>query len=361
MTGKEKSVYLELLRIIAILFVIYNHTGDYGNYLFLEMPPASFSYWMDLIISIACQCCVPVFFAVSGALLLAGRDDSIRKLLKRVLRILFLLIFYSFLYYIHDVHKFSLDFSWREFLEKLYSQSLKYHLWYLYAYIAYLLTVPFLKAMVKTLKDKYFIFMFVTAVLLNGLIPVTEYLIFKGQISLSPYKSGVWYAVNTVLCPCIGYYIHNRMDRDFMKKCIIPIWALNLAGLGMSAYMTDYYGRINGIHDQSISSPFFACFVAVNCAALFMTFKLCDGTVKGISARVITVIGSAVFGIYLLHVFVVMSDWYYQTMDILRSSLNYMLAAWCMVLMIFVISGAATLLISLIPYLRCLVGYRYKR
>lgn len=66
----NKHLDIELMRILACFFVIYNHTGVQGFYLFSLYDSSSSTYLMGLFLSVFCKFAVPIFFAISGALLL---------------------------------------------------------------------------------------------------------------------------------------------------------------------------------------------------------------------------------------------------------------------------------------------------
>ena len=100
---KEKYIYLEIIRIIAMFFVIFNHTGIEGFFLYFKQDPGSFSYWLYSFISIFCKFSVSIFFMISGALML-GKEESIKTLWeKRILKMILFLIAVSTFYYIVDL------------------------------------------------------------------------------------------------------------------------------------------------------------------------------------------------------------------------------------------------------------------
>lgn len=363
-TGKNtRTPYLEVLRIVAVLCVIFIHTGRNGNFLYLQRPAGGAPYWIYMFISAAGQFSVPVFLAVSGAVLLGRDKESAGSWLRRILRILVTLVMISFAYYVRDVVRFEeILFSWKDFFTRLYSQMLKGHLWYMYQYIAYLLALPFLRAMVKTLEDRYFYYIFGSALVMNGIIPVIEYCLFKGDISLNSYKSSLWFVTGVVLYPCMGYFIHNRIGRGGVKKrVIIGLWITNLAGIVISCLMTNLYSVTTGKFDESIANPFFASFVALNCAALFITLKTVFERIQlpGPVERVIVSAGKCTFGIYLLHYFIIETPKTYHILErVVAGGVNEMCAAWMACICIFIICYAATLILSIIPGIRKLVGFR---
>lgn len=98
---KQKLVHLEAFRILAIYFVMFNHTGTNGFFLF-SVAKGSRLYWPYMFISIACKFAVPLFYMVSGALLL-NKEESISVVYKkRFSRMLIILVVVSALYKLYD-------------------------------------------------------------------------------------------------------------------------------------------------------------------------------------------------------------------------------------------------------------------
>ena len=72
---KQRKLHYDILRIIASLCVIYNHTSERGYYLYAF--PCSFIL-KDFYIAVAAliAVAVPIFFMISGALLLS-KDEPL--------------------------------------------------------------------------------------------------------------------------------------------------------------------------------------------------------------------------------------------------------------------------------------------
>ena len=100
MEKKEKRIYFEVMRIVACFFVIFNHTSVNGYFLFSTREPGSAHFWIELFVSVFCKFAVPLFLAISGALLLAKEDEPLSVIYKkRFPRILLVLLLSSLLYY----------------------------------------------------------------------------------------------------------------------------------------------------------------------------------------------------------------------------------------------------------------------
>ena len=93
-SGRE-IIYIEILRIIALYLVLFNHTGNYGYSLYMVSQESRY-YPIYLFLSVITVCNVPIFFMISGALLL-GKEESLRVLFrKRIRKFLIVLIGISF-------------------------------------------------------------------------------------------------------------------------------------------------------------------------------------------------------------------------------------------------------------------------
>ena len=103
MKNRQKKLYIEFIRICACFCVIFTHTMERGYFLFASYPENSVQYWLYMMFSVFCKAAVPMFFAISGALLIS-KEESLKDLYKnRVLKMVFILVFFSFLYYLRSI------------------------------------------------------------------------------------------------------------------------------------------------------------------------------------------------------------------------------------------------------------------
>lgn len=144
----ERVIYIDLLRIVACLMVIFNHTNERGFYRYVSDTPGSFWSIWNLIFSIACKSAVPIFFMISGAMLL-DKEESLNVTYKRICKFLVDLILFSLAYFWGDSYLEGRDFCIRDVLGTII-QNNYWHLWYLYAYIALIVTLPFLRNFAKS-------------------------------------------------------------------------------------------------------------------------------------------------------------------------------------------------------------------
>lgn len=362
-TIKKRYIHLEAMRIVAIFFVIFNHTGNNGFFLFSGYPAGSLQFWVYLFMSVFCKFAVPLFFAISGALMLNKTDESLKKIWKqKILRIVIILFVYSVGYYIYEGYIITggITFAWKDFLIKLYSGNIMYHLWYLYLYIAFLAALPFLRAMVRNLEDKYFYYMFFIAVFFAGIVPSFEYWTGQGMITLNSNLKLSWLINAAVLYPCLGYFMQNRLDVDKCRKGILPVWIFNILGIITSCYMTYYKGTITGVLQEAESQTFHSCFAMLNCVAVFITVRYLFEKIEVsfIVNKIILSLGSCTFGIYLCHAWVLKQKFYENGLYMLQSmGWNYMVVILVMCFLVMMISYILVMLLSKIPIVKKAVGF----
>ena len=108
----KKKYYLEVIRILAILMVMYNHSAAFMSF----SNQSGVEYAISFLFSMVCKGAVPLFFMVSGALLL-GKNESGKDLFqKRILRMILVIVIFSFLYYMKLVLKGERPFTPFSFL-----------------------------------------------------------------------------------------------------------------------------------------------------------------------------------------------------------------------------------------------------
>lgn len=153
----KRLLHLDMLRILAIFLVVFNHTGDRGFMLFAAQTQ-SVLYFPYMLCSIFCKIAVPLFFMISGALLLKKTETLKQLFSKRILRMTVVLLLVSVPYYFW-LHR-TQGIGVADFFTYIYGNSATTSLWYLYSYIALLLLLPFLRCMVQTMKRQDYVYLF---------------------------------------------------------------------------------------------------------------------------------------------------------------------------------------------------------
>ena len=360
MEKKEKRIYFEVMRIVACFFVIFNHTSVNGYFLFSTREPGSAHFWIELFVSVFCKFAVPLFLAISGALLLAKEDEPLSVIYKkRFPRILLVLLLSSLLYYYWTcVVIKGAAFSWRLFWLNVYGNMFSTHLWYLYAYLAFLMSLPMLRAMVNHMETKHFYYMFGLAVFFQGLLPSIEYLLNGLEISLNDYTKLGWLTVQIICFPCLGYFLEYRVKLEKPKKALLGIWGLNILLIGLTCYLTYRKIVLTGECNEFVSQQFHEYFVLVNCVAVFLTVKYLfkNRTLPKMVEKVILSVAGCCFGIYIIHIIIRDLDEKVGIYNsLIRHGVEGLLAAFLFSAVIFVISYVLIFAVRLIKGMKKMI------
>ena len=301
--AKKRLLSLDFMRIFAILLVIFNHTDNRGFYRFLTDDPGTFLYWFNLFFSILCKAAVPLFFMISGALLLK-KEESIGATYKRGIRIVLALILFSLLYNEFFAWEAGTHLGIVDFLKKtIHLQGTAdrnaWHLWYLYAYIAFLLTVPVLRGFVRNLSKREGLVLFVLSVIFGCGLPVFQF--FIGYVN--PYLVPSWTTAMILIYPVMGYLLTFRLNLSKVtRKQIVVLWLINLLVFALCEFAQYKY---LGKHPGSTDELFLTSNRTLNAPLIYLTFlKLFDRKSYGENwDKIITEIGICTYGVYLIHPF----------------------------------------------------------
>lgn len=154
MTEAKKKIHLEVIRVIALLCIVYNHTGDRGNNVY-RFTDGNVTFMVSLITDILCKIGVPLFLLVTGALLLQKEENWQQIYRKRVWRIVKVIVLFTIVRYFYECFYVKrMAFSFLELFKAILEGKLFLPYWFLYAYLSILFVLPFLKKMVKSMNKK---------------------------------------------------------------------------------------------------------------------------------------------------------------------------------------------------------------
>ena len=336
---KKKLLYIECLRIIACICVLYLHS--WANMLFMEYDIHSIRFWAYQFLSVSSRCGVPVFFMISGAMLI-GKNEGVRSIWKnRIFKTAVILIVFSLLAYIGSAvtdHEFSIAV----FLRKLYGSYTNVAYWYLYAYIAFLMSLPFLKAICRNITDRHFCYMIFLAFVLYEVRRVAEYLLFNGQLTVNSNLVPNWMFANIVLYPCIGYFLSVRFDVLKFRKKLPLLWILNIICIILCCMLSAGYLKTAADPDTSRIVTFHKAFEMVSSITVFISVKLYFEThsLNKKTEKRVLFFGHYTLGIYLIHMFIVKLIGLSPLRNILNSLLGNMkmIASLTEILIVLIIS-----------------------
>ena len=343
---KERKLYLDLLRIIAILFVIYNHTSEKGYYLYAfdcSMPFKIIYMSTGALIAVA----VPIFFMISGSLLIP-KEESLKDLyLKRVLRMVIVLAVFSVIQYAFNVIVNKEEFSIQFFFKNTLTDNIIPAYWYLYAYIAYLICLPFLRKLAKNMSNGEFKYLFILFLIIEGVFSLVLYVLYQGGYNsffVIPFFNRI------VIYPLLGYYMEHRVEesrynvKGMLKWILLMIIVIALI-VAMSIYRNLPYEEFT-IYDKGLFTTGFTIILDVGVFYIAkMIFKQRKAN-KGVSF-ILTALGSTVFGVYLTEN--IIRNYTVGVYDYLASLVGRFIAAWIWCTLVFLIGAVIIYIIKLIP------------
>lgn len=295
----KRLLHLDLLRLVAIYLVIFNHTGDRGYMLFADSI-GSGMYFPYMLVSIFCKIAVPIFFMISGALLLPKQESLGRLFSKRILRMVLVLILISVPYYawLHGAR--NLDIS--RFLTYIYENSASTSLWYLYSYVALLLMMPFLRSMVRAMQEKDFLYLIAGYIILFGALPCLEFCLWKGDVTTHESFNPILFLTPNVFYALMGYYLEHIIGHGGNRKRRIVMGVLlSVVALAITGVMTHYQTVAVPECDKGRLERFFECFICIPAMTVYYVMKCLGERIRGVRLqKLLPVLGGTVFGVYLI-------------------------------------------------------------
>ena len=356
----SRKAYLDWIRVIAIALVIFNHLPGYTLY---ENSGAGRPFY--LFCTLITRINVPLLLMVSGTLLL-DRNESVKKVLKyRVLRIAGALVFaYIGLFLLrsaHDVILYGIPFSFSpgELIPGILSRRLitadAGSYWYLYAYLGYLLMLPFLRKAVREMEKGHWILLLVLHGIIYTILPLVNLLLpAENRLSLSADFSVPLATTQAFFYTISGYWLDRHSNTAVTRKKDILTALLGLAVTCAAGALF----LLSSSPGDGISPSFLTMFdwVAAFCAFLVirhMTTVTLPGLSRGKHAKRIAFLSSLCFGIYLFDPWLklVLFGLYYRAAAFLPELIRSLV--WIPISM--TVGGIATFVLKKIPGFRKLL------
>lgn len=305
---KEKRLDFELMRLMAIFLVVFNHTQFRGYLLWQVAGDSRINCALSLIMAAVCKAAVPLFFMISGGLLLGKRESILSILKKRVLRMLLVLVIFSALVYINWIYYGLIEEPGvKDFVRRLWREGISTPYWYLYTYLGLMLLLPILQPAAQAIPDCGYQWLLLLQLVYYGLIRPVGALtglgdmnpnLFSGLIGLSGPAGAQQMCGQAVFYLFLGYYFTFRFDwkRITAPKMIVGAIAAVLS-VAASVLLTWRDHVLHGSDGQE----FYACYL---CVLVLFLFALChklsercppDGKLAG----AFKTMGGLVFGAYL--------------------------------------------------------------
>ena len=287
--SKDRLEYVDAVRVFAIVMVLLlhcicdysNHSGNFGRPL----------WWITAFLNEITRTGVPLFFMISGFLLIDGVDTSNiggfykRRLLKVAVPFLVYHVFYYCYFRLHNGQNL-LDGT---FFVQLVNSGSAYHLWFVYSMLVLYLFVPFVKMIVEKSTVKMLMAFFVLTIFQTTLTPVLN-ILFGGKVYFFFTEDGI---VGYMGYAVLGYIL-GRHEIKWDKIMI----ALGLLAIPVFA-LVNFCGAMQG--KGFVFNGGYTINHYIEAAAIFLLFKKLNVG----KTRVVGLLSVLSFRAYLIHVFVI--------------------------------------------------------
>lgn len=263
---QNHKTYLDALRLLANFLVLFNHTIAFSLF---EQTNSIIPFTFYLLISTIIKINVPLFFMISGTLLLGKEEDLGYILKKRALRIFLLIVVSNTLLYIiktpDTINLFHLAVN-------IFTCDIEYSYWFLYAYLAFLLMLPYLRRIVCSFTQKDFFYIMAIHFLLFTIFPLIDYRVFAhfGQhYNLFEEIQLPLMTVKAFFYPIIGYYLDHHVNiQKFTFKRLLQLFAISACGFLVIGVFTFHQFTHFGVIDH-----FFEVVDYIFAITIFVLFK----------------------------------------------------------------------------------------
>jgi surface polysaccharide O-acyltransferase-like enzyme len=301
MKNAGRYAYIDLMRVLAMLCVVLLHSSFY-----CLNGDTTTQLWHNVnIITSLATASVPVFFMISGALILSSKNTSSPRytVIHRLPHLIMPLIFWSVVSIAKDFRYTALysstGFVWDDFIAAVYkipSEPVSVHFWFMYALIPLYILSPIIKQIADNADRRimrYMLCVWVLAAIVYEirffLPPETAELLnisFIDKINIVDGYLGYF---------ILGYYLCNKKI-NIRASVLIVVFVLMI---GVIAYGTAYYTILNGSYNEHFKSY---CDIAVMILSADI-FLLCKKIKKmpRILRIVLRYLSNVSFGVYLVH------------------------------------------------------------
>lgn len=339
---KKRVLYFDILKVIAIFFVIFIHViSEYWKNLNVK----DINFLILTILDSISRFCVPIYFMISGALFLnEDKKVTIKDVLKKyVPRVLVIFIFWNLVYNFLNiiVNKEIIDINIiLEIIKNTLLGKGIFHLYFLPIISGYYLCLPILKQVTKKENKNILKYLIIILFIFLGLKGVLSYL-FNISISYSILFSG--YLIYFIL----GYYLNTF---EISKKNTNIIYALGFIGLIITSVCTIYYSMHNNLTEVFFKYNSFN--VIMYSSAVFLFAK---NNFNKFNEKLLNVLSKVNFGMYLIHGLILGLLEYvgiFKLIDSISISLSVIINS----IIIYILSFIVVFILDKIPFIRRLVS-----
>lgn len=298
MLKKERSTGYDIIRTIAIFMVvaIHSHVAP------LAVNQGTPMWYFVMLMQTLCLVAVPVFFMVSGALLLSGgKTVSVEELYKkRIPKQAIPFIVWSLVYVVVRIVMGKISLSVEAFTSLLYEPAY-YQFWFMYSLLAIYLLLPLLQTLVKHCDKKKTEYILILWAVFSIIVPLVSRYVPGFKISSH---------VGLVLCEgyigyfILGYYL-SKYKKDISPSKGFLLWAFGAVLTGVCAFIEFVYSEKTGSAYQGfVYQAYMVPGTAIASTGAFLFFQNKKYKLNDKSRAFIIKLSELSIGVYYIHMLV---------------------------------------------------------
>lgn len=333
---KKVNVNISLLRIIATIAVVFLHTCS----TMLNPDVFTVSGIREIVFRIGNLWglwAVPVFFMISGYLLLGSDKEITYKLVfqKYISRLVGALLVFGIPFAIIKIYLETHSISVFAVFKAFVGNGSFIHLWYLYALIGIYLVLPILKPAIKNVSEKTLLYFSSILFVCDFIFPIVSKNYFPISFT-APIAYPIFYFV-------LGYYFKKAPVTCKVLKLSQFVSALALITIALFVVCGNY---------EQFAGDYKSPVIALSALGIFLTFMSKNISLNSEKKiKFLWELDRLCFGVYLIHpVFI---QFAYRHLKLTPCSFElYWFAAIVFFLAFLILSFAGSFFLSLIPPLK---------
>ena len=281
---RMRNSNIEILRIMSMIFIVLSHYSFHGGIVKQYLPVGLNRILLSLFV--LGNIGVILFVLISGYFLIESDKFSLKKLLKIVLQVWF----YSVIIYILSCIFGLTTFSWYDLIKNLLPLTSKSY-WFATCYVTIYIFHPFINKFLHSLSKKQYQLFLITSIIMFSLVPTILFTPNANFYGNELIQLLLFYSIGAYLKKYSFTYLTNKKNNCLLiasaSTLILSVILINLLSIKIpeiGIYVNHFYER------YSIVAIIFS-------VSLFIAFIYR----KHFSNRFINSISSTMFGIYLVH------------------------------------------------------------
>ena len=277
---QKREYAFDILRVISMALVVVIHVSNVYSRSFGIISNKQFLG--SLFFNTTARVSVPIFFMISGALLLDRKFDR-KKYIKRIIKFLILIVVWDIIYLLWEYYFLGITY------DKLYMlliQPYRAHLWFLYTILLLYLVQPILKKVLYKTDKKIKIVLLIIWITLSTISIVNNTI-----AQVFTIFSHMGYFI-------IGKYLYDYAKKKYSREYNPLLVSSTIAAITISVTLNYIYS----IKYRMFYNLFFAYrtpFIMVASMAIY-TLVIANYKKEHLS-KFITILSSMSLGVYLIH------------------------------------------------------------